>query len=137
MSTVSVRYIVDDVDAAIGFYTTHLGFDELMHPDPAFAMLTRGDLRLVLVAPVGPDHRGGGSRPMPDGTTQAPGGWNRIMLQVDDLGATVDALRGQGVRFRNEIVSGVGSRQILAEDPAGNPVELFEPIRPEARLGPE
>jgi catechol 2,3-dioxygenase-like lactoylglutathione lyase family enzyme len=136
MSTVSVRYIVDDVDAAIGFYCARLGFDELMHPDPAFAMLTRGDLRLVLVSPVGPDHRGGGSRPMPDGTLQTPGGWNRIMLEVADLPATVDALRADGVHFRNEIVTGVGSRQILVEDPSGNAVELFEPIIPEARLDP-
>jgi catechol 2,3-dioxygenase-like lactoylglutathione lyase family enzyme len=97
-------------------------------------MLTRGELRLVLVSPVGPDHPGGGSRPMPDGTTQQPGGWNRIMLQVADLEGTVDELRPQGVRFRNEIVTGIGSKQILAQDPAGNVVELFEPIRSEARL---
>jgi len=134
MSTVSVRYIVDDVDAAIAFYCGHLGFQELMHPDPAFAMLTRGDLRLVLGSPIGPDHRGGGSRPMPDGRKQEPGGWNRIMLEVPDLGATVEALRRQGDRFRNDIVTGVGVKQILLEDPSGNPVELFEPIRPEARL---
>jgi catechol 2,3-dioxygenase-like lactoylglutathione lyase family enzyme len=134
MSTVSVRYVVDDVDAAIDFYCGQLGFDEQMHPDPAFAMLTRGDLRLVLVSPVAADHPGGGSRPMPDGTKQQPGGWNRIMLQVSDLDATVDALRPHGVRFRNEIVSGIGSRQILVQDPAGNLVELFEPLRPEARL---
>jgi catechol 2,3-dioxygenase-like lactoylglutathione lyase family enzyme len=134
MSTVSVRYLVDDVDAAIDFYCGQLGFDEQMHPDPAIAMVTRGDLRLLLVAPVAADHPGGGSRPMPDGTEQQPGGWNRIMLQVSDLEATVDALRPQGVRFRNEIVSGIGSRQILVQDPAGNLVELFEPLRPEARL---
>jgi catechol 2,3-dioxygenase-like lactoylglutathione lyase family enzyme len=134
MSTVSVRYVVDDVDAAIDFYCGQLGFDEQMHPDPAFAMVTRGDLRLLLVAPVGADHPGGGSRPMPDGTKQEPGGWNRIMLQVADLEATVDALRPQGVRFRNEIVSGIGSKQILVQDPAGNLVEMFEPLRPEARL---
>ena len=134
MSTVSVRYVVDDVDAAIDFYCGRLGFEEQMHPDPAFAMLARGDLRLVLVSPVGADHPGGGSRPMPDGTKQQPGGWNRIMLQVSDLEATVDTLRPQGVRFRNEIVSGIGSKQILLQDPAGNLVELFEPLRPEARL---
>jgi catechol 2,3-dioxygenase-like lactoylglutathione lyase family enzyme len=134
MSTVSVRYVVDDVDAAIDFYRGQLGFDEQMHPDPAFAMLTRGDLRLVLVSPVGADHPGGGSRPMPDGTKQQPGGWNRIMLEVSDLETTVDTLRARGVRFRNEIVSGIGSKQILAQDPAGNLVELFEPLRPEARL---
>jgi len=134
VSTVSVRYIVDDVDAAIAFYCGHLGFREQMHPDPAFAMLTLGDLRLVLVAPVPDGHPGGGSRPMPDGTRQQPGGWNRFMLQVADLPAIVDRLRTQGVRFRNEIVTGVGARQVMIEDPSGNPVELFEPIRPEARL---
>jgi len=135
MSTVSVRYIVNDVDEAIAFYRGHLGFAEQMHPDPAFAMLTRGDLRLVLVSPVPPGHRGGGSRPMPDGTKQQPGGWNRFMLEVTDLAATVDALLREGVRFRNDIVVGVGVKQILIDDPSGNPVELFEPIRPEARLG--
>ena len=134
MSTTSVRYIVDDVDAAIEFYCGRLGFELQMHPDPAFAMLTRGDLRLVLVSPVGPDHPGGGSRPMPDGTTQQPGGWNRIMLQVADLEGVIEELRPQGVRFRNEIVTGIGSKQILVQDPAGNVVELFEPIRSEARL---
>ncbi|HEY6427785.1 MAG TPA: VOC family protein [Acidimicrobiales bacterium] len=135
MSTVSVRYIVNDVDAAIPFYCEHMGFHEDMHPDPAFAMLSRGDLRLVLVSPIGPDHRGAGSRPMPDGTKQEPGGWNRFMLEVSDLAGTVDVLRKKGVHFRNEIVTGVGGKQIMAEDPSGNPVELFEPIRPEARLG--
>jgi len=134
MSTTSVRYIVDDVDAAIEFYRGRLGFELQMHPDPAFAMLTRGDLRLVLVSPVGPDHPGGGSRPMPDGTTQQPGGWNRIMLQVADLEGSIEELRPQGVRFRNEIVTGIGTKQILVQDPAGNVVELFEPIRSEARL---
>jgi catechol 2,3-dioxygenase-like lactoylglutathione lyase family enzyme len=134
MSTVSVRYIVNDVDDAVSFYCTHLGFDLKMHPDPAFAMLTRADLRLMLVSPVGPGHRGGGSRPMPDGTKQEPGGWNRFMLEVSDLAGTVDALRREGVRFRNEIVTGVGGMQILIDDPSGNPVELFEPTRAEARL---
>lgn len=135
MSTVSVRYIVDDVDAAIDFYTRQLGFREEMHPDPAFAIVTRGDLRLVLVAPVPADHRGAGSRPMPDGTKQQPGGWNRFMLEVSDLGAEVETLRRAGVRFRNDVVTGVGGRQVMIEDPSGNPVELFEPLRPEARLG--
>ena len=134
MSTLSVRYIVNDVDAAIDFYCQHLNFHQEMHPDPAFAMLSRGDLRLVLVAPVGSDHRGGGSRPMPDGTKQQPGGWNRFMLEVSDLSATVEVLRHKGVHFRNEIVTGVGSKQIMLEDPSGNPIELFEPVRPEARL---
>ena len=134
MSTVSVRYIVDDVDAAIAFYRDHLGFREQMHPDPAFAMLTRGDLRLVLVAPVPAGHPGGGSRPMPDGTSQRPGGWNRFMIEVPDVAAAAEKLRAAGVRFRNEIVAGVGGKQVMIEDPSGNPVELFEPIRPEARL---
>ena len=134
MSTVSVRYIVDDVDAAIAFYRDHLGFREQMHPDPAFAMLTRGDLRLVLVAPVPAGHPGGGSRPMPDGTPQRPGGWSRFMIEVPDVAAAAEKLRAAGVRFRNEIVAGVGGKQVMIEDPSGNPVELFEPIRPEARL---
>lgn len=134
MSTVSVRYIVDDVDTAIDFYCGPLGFEQQMHPDPAFAMLTRGELRLVLVSPVDRDHPGGGSRPMPDGTEQRPGGWNRIMLQVPDLDGTINQLRPHGVRFRNEIVTGIGSKQILVEDPAGNLIELFQPIRAEARL---
>jgi catechol 2,3-dioxygenase-like lactoylglutathione lyase family enzyme len=134
MATVSVRYIVDDVDEAIAFYRTHLGFEEEMHPNPAFAMLTRGDLRLVLVSPVPADHPGGGSRPMPDGTPQEPGGWNRFMLQVSDLETTAGELGAAGVTFRNEIVTGVGSKQIMVEDPSGNPIELFEPIRREASL---
>jgi catechol 2,3-dioxygenase-like lactoylglutathione lyase family enzyme len=131
MATVSVRYIVDDVDEAIKFYTSSLGFTEVMHPAPAFAMLSRGDLRLVLSAPGGGP---GGGQAMPDGTVPAPGGWNRFAIEVADLAATVRSLRESGVRFRNEIVEGVGGRQILAEDPSGNPVELFEPTRPEARL---
>ena len=129
MATVSVRYIVDDVDAAIDFYCRRLGFNEEMHPAPTFAMLSRGDLRLVLSAPGGP---GGGGQAMPDGTVPTPGGWNRFSLEVDDLDATVDDLRANGARFRNEIVIGVGGKQILVEDPSGNPVELFEPTPPEA-----
>jgi catechol 2,3-dioxygenase-like lactoylglutathione lyase family enzyme len=131
MATVSVRYIVDDVDAAIAFYRDRLGFTEVMHPAPAFAMLSRGDLRLALSAPSG---AGGGGQAMPDGTMPSPGGWNRFMLQVEDLEAVVADLRQAGTRFRNEIVEGVGGRQILVEDPAGNPVELFQPTREEARL---
>jgi catechol 2,3-dioxygenase-like lactoylglutathione lyase family enzyme len=131
MARVSVRYIVDDVDAAIGFYCGELGFEEVMHPAPSFAMLARGDLRLVLSAPGGGP---GGGQAMPDGTVPAPGGWNRFQLEVDDLEAVVTRLRERGARFRNEIVSGVGGRQILVEDPAGNPIELFEPSLPEARL---
>src|ERR1700742_1849958 len=105
---VSVRYIVNSVEESVAFYRDRLRFEVLMFPDPAFAMLTRGDLRLVLASPVPPEHHGGGSRPMPDGTAQGPGGWNRIMLEVADLAGTVDRLRGDGARFRNEIVTGVG-----------------------------
>ena len=131
MATVQVRYIVNDVDAAIAFYCGHLGFKEVMHPAPAFAMLTRGDLRLVLSAP---NPSAGGGQPMPDGTQQQPGGWNRFAIEVEDLAATVEKLRKAGARFRNEIVTGVGGKQILVEDPSGNPVELFQPLLPEARL---
>ncbi|MFZ0040144.1 MAG: VOC family protein [Solirubrobacteraceae bacterium] len=134
MATVSVRYIVDDVDTAIAFYCGHLGFTERMHPAPTFAMLTRGDLRLVLSAP---STAGGGGQAMPDGTAPQPGGWNRFMLEIPDLAATVTALRDAGVNFRNDIVTGVGGKQILLDDPSGNPIELFEPTRPEASLGAE
>jgi catechol 2,3-dioxygenase-like lactoylglutathione lyase family enzyme len=130
--SVSVRYIVDDVDAAIAFYCGHLGFEEVMHPAPAFAMLKRGDLRLALSSPGG---GAGGGQAMPDGTVPEPGGWNRFMLEVDDLPAMVDRLRTAGAHFRNELVVGVGGNQILLEDPAGNPVELFQPTRDEARMG--
>jgi catechol 2,3-dioxygenase-like lactoylglutathione lyase family enzyme len=131
MATVSVRYIVDDVDAAIAFYTRHLGFTEVMHPAPAFAMLSRGDLRLVLSAPgAGP----GGGQAMPDGTLPTPGGWNRFSIEVTDLDDAVAKLQANGVRFRGDIVTGIGGKQIIAEDPSGNPVELFEPVLPEARL---
>jgi catechol 2,3-dioxygenase-like lactoylglutathione lyase family enzyme len=132
MATVQVRYIVHDVDAAIAFYCKHLGFQEIMHPVPAFAMLSRGDLRLVLSAP---NPSAGGGAPMPDGRAQEPGGWNRFAVEVDDLAATVDRLRSAGVRFRNDIVTGVGGKQILVDDPSGNPVELFQPIIADARLG--
>jgi catechol 2,3-dioxygenase-like lactoylglutathione lyase family enzyme len=128
---VSVRYIVNDVDAAIAFYTQHLDFTVVMHPAPAFAMLARGDLRLVLSAPGGGP---GGGQAMPDGTMPTPGGWNRFSVEVADLDGTVEKLRAAGVRFRNDIVTGVGGRQILVEDPSGNPVELFEPTLPEAKL---
>lgn len=131
MATVQVRYIVRDVDAAIAFYTQELGFILEMHPAPPFAMLSRGDLRLVLSAP---NPRGGGGQPMPDGRAQEPGGWNRFAIQVDDLDAAVHRLRLAGARFRNDIVSGTGGRQIIVEDPSGNPIELFEPAIPEARL---
>ena len=131
MATVSVRYIVNDVAEAISFYCRHLGFTEVMHPAPTFAMLTNGDLRLILSAPGGGP---GGGQAMPDGTVPAPGGWNRFALEVTDLEETVEALRASGARFRNEIVTGVGGKQILVEDPSGNPVELFEPLIEEARL---
>jgi Lactoylglutathione lyase and related lyases len=131
MTTVQVRYIVRDVDAAIAFYTSHLGFQLVMHPAAAFAMLSRGDLRLVLSAP---NPAGGGGQSMPDGTKPEPGGWNRFAIQVDDLAATVATLRAAGAHFRNEIVTGVGGKQILVEDPSGNPIELFEPLIAEARL---
>ena len=131
MTTVSVRYIVNDVDAALAFYCDNLGFQEQMHPAPTFAMLTRGDLRLALSAPGGP---GGGGQAMPDGQVPEPGGWNRFTLEVTDLETLVADLRAKGVRFRNDIVTGVGGKQILVDDPSGNPVELFEPTRPEARM---
>jgi catechol 2,3-dioxygenase-like lactoylglutathione lyase family enzyme len=124
MATVSVRYIVDDVDAAIAFYTQRLGFRVEVHPGPGFAILSRGDLRLLLNAPTGP---GGAAQPMPDGRTPEPGGWNRIQLEVDDLAGEVETLRNAGAQFRNEIVTGRGGKQILLDDPAGNPIELFEP----------
>lgn len=131
MASVQVRYIVHDVDAAIAFYCQHLGFHEVMHPAPAFAMIARGDLRLALSAP---NPAGGGGQAMPDGTIPQPGGWNRFALEVDDLAAMVETLRAAGARFRNEIVTGVGGKQILLEDPSGNPIELFEPILPEAHF---
>jgi catechol 2,3-dioxygenase-like lactoylglutathione lyase family enzyme len=132
MATVQVRYIVNDVDAAIAFYCQHLGFTEVMHPSPQFAMLSRGDLRLVLSAPAG-QNIGGGST-LPDGRTPQPGGWNRFAIEVADINDTVQQLRKAGVTFRSDVIQGVGGNQALAEDPSGNPIELFQPIRPEARL---
>jgi catechol 2,3-dioxygenase-like lactoylglutathione lyase family enzyme len=125
MSTVRVRYIVDDVDAAIAFYTERLGFKVDMHPAPGFAALSRGDLQILFNRPGG---GGGAGQSMPDGQAPAPGGWNRVQLEVDDLETTVQALRNAGARFRNEIVTGNGGKQILVEDPSGNPIELFEPL---------
>ena len=125
MATVSVRYIVDDVGEAIAFYTRHLGFGVEFNPAPGFAVLSRGELRLLLNEP----GAGGAGQPMPDGRKPEPGGWNRIQLEVDDLAAKVEALRKAGARFRNDIVTGFGGKQILLEDPAGNPIELFEPPR--------
>jgi catechol 2,3-dioxygenase-like lactoylglutathione lyase family enzyme len=122
MATVNVRYMVDDVDAALAFYTTHLGFTLLTRMAPAFADVARGDLRLLLSG-----RTSSAGRAMPDGRQPTPGGWNRIQLLVDDLAAEVDRLRGAGLRFRNEIVRGPGGAQILIEDPSGNPIELFQP----------
>ena len=133
MATVQVRYIVNDVDEAIAFYTRYLEFNEVMHPAPAFAMLQRGDLRLVLSAPMG-QTVGGGSA-MADGTVQTPGGWNRFAIEVASLETTVAELRRTGATFRSDIIQGVGGNQALVQDPSGNLVELFQPIRPEARLG--
>lgn len=119
---VSVRYMVDDVDAAVAFYTKHLGFTVRMNAAPAFADVARGQLRLLLSGPTS-----SAGRPMPDGAVPAPGGWNRIHLVVSDIAAEVERLRAADVPFRNDIVKGPGGQQILLEDPAGNVVELFEP----------
>ena len=119
---VNVRYMVEDVERAIDFYTTHFGFTLRSSAAPAFADVVRGNLRLLLS---GPGSSAG--RPMPDGRTPGPGGWNRIHFVVDDLGAEVERLRAAGVTFRNDVVTGPGGRQILLEDPAGNPIELFQP----------
>jgi catechol 2,3-dioxygenase-like lactoylglutathione lyase family enzyme len=124
MATVSVRYIVDDVEAAIAFYTKLLGFEVELHPAPGFAILARGDLRLLLSTPTG---RGGAAQPMPDGRKPEPGGWNRIVLQVSDLATEVETLHQAGAHFRNDIVTGFGGKQILLDDPSGNPIELSEP----------
>ena len=126
MAAINVRYIVTDVTAAIEFYTKHLGFNIDRQPAPGFAILSRGDLRLLLSASGGP---GGAAQPMADGRKPEPGGWNRIQLEVYDLASEVEALRKAGARFRNDIVTGFGGKQILLEDPAGNPIELFEPPR--------
>jgi len=120
--TVHVRYLVDDVQAAVDFYTTHLGFAVNTAFLPAFADVRRGNLRLLLSGPAS-----SAGRPMPDGRTPHPGGWNRIHLLVDDIAAEVARLRAAGVEFRSDVVSGPGGRQIVLDDPAGNPVELFQP----------
>jgi catechol 2,3-dioxygenase-like lactoylglutathione lyase family enzyme len=124
MSSVNVRYMVDDVDEAVAFYTKHLGFTLLSSAAPAFADVARGDLRLLLSGPAS-----SAGRPMPDGTKPVPGGWNRIEFVVDDIVTEVDRLRGAGLRFRNDIVTGPGGSQILFDDPSGNPIELFQPAQ--------
>jgi catechol 2,3-dioxygenase-like lactoylglutathione lyase family enzyme len=120
--TVNVRYMVDDVDESVAFYTKHLGFDLLSNASPAFADVTRGNLRLLLAGP-----QSSAGRPMPDGRKPGPGGWNRIHFIVDDIDAEVARLRDAGATFRNDIVTGPGGKQILLEDPSGNVVELFQP----------
>ena len=124
MTTVNVRYMVDDVEAAVAFYTTHLHFTVISKTLPAFADVARGDLRLLLSGPTS-----SAGRSMPDGRRPGPGGWNRIHLVVEDLAAEVDRLRAAGVSFRNDIVTGPGGSQILLDDPSGNPIELFQPRR--------
>ncbi|MGB7212348.1 MAG: VOC family protein [Gemmatimonadales bacterium] len=131
MATVQVRYIVHDVDAAIAFYTTQLDFTLVMHPAPPFAMLSRGDLRLVLSAP---NPMGGGGQSLPDGQTPSPGGWNRFAIETPDIAALVERLRNAGVHFRSDIITGVGGKQVIVDDPSGNPIELFEPTMADARL---
>jgi catechol 2,3-dioxygenase-like lactoylglutathione lyase family enzyme len=122
---VSVRYLVDDVDAAVEFYTRHFGFTLRSNAAPAFADVVRGRLRLLLSGP-----KSSAGRPMPDGRMPGPGGWNRIHLIVDDIAGEVERLRAAGLTFRNDVVSGPGGRQILLDDPSGNPVELFQPAAP-------
>jgi catechol 2,3-dioxygenase-like lactoylglutathione lyase family enzyme len=124
---VHVRYMVDDVEAAVAFYTTHLGFTLRTSFPPAFADVVRGRLRLLLSGPAS-----SAGRPMPDGRRPAPGGWNRIHLIVDDVAGEVERLRAAGLTFRNEIVTGPGGRQILLDDPSGNAVELFQPASSDA-----
>ena len=131
LATVQVRYIVNDVDEAIAFYCKHLGFQEVIHPSPTFAMLSQGDLRLVLSKPGGGP---GGGQAMPDGRLPEPGGWNRFAIEVSDIEGIVSALHKVGAYFRSDIITGVGGKQCVLDDPSGNPIELFQPIIPEARL---
>ena len=126
MDKVRVRYMVNELDPAVTFYTTYLGFQVERESKPNFAMLERGHLELVLSTPFGP---GGAARPMSDGRKAEPGGWNRIIVNVPDLPADVGRLRKAGLHFRNDIVSGPGGSEILLDDPSGNPVELFQPAR--------
>jgi catechol 2,3-dioxygenase-like lactoylglutathione lyase family enzyme len=124
MSRVSVRYIVNDVDVAIPFYVDLLGFNLEMHPAPGFASLSRGDLQLLLNRP----GAGGAGQSMPDGSTPAPGGWNRVQIEVDDIDAAFERLRQAGASFRSEVITGNGGKQVLVDDPSGNAVELFQPF---------
>ncbi len=126
MNEVRVRYIVDDVEKAVGFYTGQLDFDVVMRPGPGFAMLRHGDLRLLLNSPQG---GGGAGQKLPDGSVPAPGGWNRFQLVVADLDGKMAGLRRSGAEFRSEVIEGRGGRQVLLRDPAGNLVELFQPYR--------
>lgn len=124
MSSIGVRYMIDDVPAAIQFYTAHLGFVVEQDASPAFASVTRDGVRLLLSGKTS-----SGRRPMPDGRTPVPGGWNRIHIQVDDLAAEVERLRQAGLSFRNDIITGPGGSQIILDDPSGNPIELFQPAK--------
>ena len=126
MNTVRVRYMVNELDPAVAFYTKYLGFQIKQQAKPNFAMLSRGNLELVLSTPFGP---GGAAKPMADGRKAEPGGWNRIIVNVDDLASEVARLRKAGLHFRNEIAQGPGGSEILLDDPSGNPVELFQPSR--------
>jgi catechol 2,3-dioxygenase-like lactoylglutathione lyase family enzyme len=125
MSKVSVRYIVNDVDKALPFYRDLLGFNVDMHPAPGFAMISRGDLVLLLNTPGG---GGGAGQSMPDGSVPAPGGWNRIQVEVPDVDATYAEMKAGGAKFRSEVITGNGGKQVLVEDPSGNPIELFQPF---------
>jgi catechol 2,3-dioxygenase-like lactoylglutathione lyase family enzyme len=126
MGKVSVRYIVHDVDEALPFYCDKLGFSVDMHPAPGFASISRGDLTLLLNKPGG---GGGAGQSMPDGSVPAPGGWNRIQVEVDDIDAVYTRLKAGGANFRSEVIQGNGGKQVLVEDPSGNPIELFQPVQ--------
>jgi len=126
MSKVSVRYIVNNVDEALPFYRDLLGFNVDMHPAPPFAMLSKGDLVLLLNVPGG---GGGAGQSMPDGSVPAPGGWNRFQFEVEDLDATYAKWKDAGVKFRSEVITGNGGKQVIAEDPSGNPIEIFQPFQ--------
>jgi predicted enzyme related to lactoylglutathione lyase len=129
VARVSVRYIVDDVDAALPFDVEQLGFNLEMHPAPGFASLSRGDLQLLLNRP----GAGGAGQSMPDGSTPKPGGWNRVQIEVDDIDAAFERLRQAGASFRSEVITGNGGKQVLVDDPSGNAIELFQPFEPQPR----